>query len=216
LARQWHAMPSRINSLRETISHSFLRRPIPAQALRVPGDWGSLNSTQSAHEGGKVVRPTHRPTLPNQDIFLVLVSLSGWVDRRVIALCQWKIPVATSGIETATFRLVAQCPNQLHHCLFPYDVISLIKTRRRKLTVLEAYGNQELTKNFIRKIWSEIDGIRNWELEFELNPSGSELGPVVCSCIQGMFRSHTTIKISKVTGWLRVLKNFVQWHKLIL
>jgi hypothetical protein len=29
------------------------------------------------HEGGKVVSPTHRPPLPPQEIFLVLISVRG-------------------------------------------------------------------------------------------------------------------------------------------
>ena len=32
--------------------------------LKVPGSWCSQISRQSVHEGGKVVRPTHRPPLP--------------------------------------------------------------------------------------------------------------------------------------------------------
>jgi len=46
------------------------------QALRVPGVGGSQISRQLAHEGGKVVDPTHRPPLP-QEIFLVLISVRG-------------------------------------------------------------------------------------------------------------------------------------------
>jgi len=45
-------------------------------ALRVPGSSVSQTSRKSAHEGGNVVFPTHRPPL-TQKIFPVLMSVSG-------------------------------------------------------------------------------------------------------------------------------------------
>jgi len=74
----------------------------PGQALRFPGGWGSKITRQSAHEGGKVVSLTHRPPFTPQEVFLVLISVRGWVDSRAIVwqegLYQWKIPMIPSGI----------------------------------------------------------------------------------------------------------------------
>jgi len=88
----------------------------PGQALWVPGGWGSQISRQSAHEGGKVVSPTHRPPLPPGNTpGPGLSQPQGYSAAE--RLCQWKIPMTPSGIEPATFQLVAQCLNQPCHCV---------------------------------------------------------------------------------------------------
>jgi hypothetical protein len=54
--------------------------------LRLQEDEFDIISQQSAHEAGKIVSPTHRPTLPppSQKILLVLISVRGEADLRAI------------------------------------------------------------------------------------------------------------------------------------
>jgi hypothetical protein len=74
---------------------------------------------ESAHEDGKVVSPTHWPSLPpppgNIPGTHFCYRLSHTQGHSAVGLCQRKIPMIPSGIKPATFWLVVQYLDQLHH-----------------------------------------------------------------------------------------------------
>jgi len=97
----------------------FLKKSVPLQARSGPECSRKLrfpDYVTMTQDGGKVISLKHRPAFP-QDMLLVLISVTDWIDPRTIVrsegLCQWKIPVIPAGKEPATFRFAAQ---HLNHC----------------------------------------------------------------------------------------------------
>jgi hypothetical protein len=94
------------------------------------------------------------PHTSPQEIVMVLISVKGYVDPRVVVrleeLCQWKIPVTPSGIETANFRLVAQFvgkqlikiylwPANFVSCRLYYSLILRVRCKEKYIQYRNVY-----------------------------------------------------------------------------
>jgi hypothetical protein len=105
-------------------------------ALRGPGGCGSRISRQSAHQGDKVVSPTHRPCLPPGISWYSFRKAESTLGTWTCQISQKKSPVTRPGINLGTFRLVAQRlnhyaipgPRSLYHSLCNYQFLLLVPT----------------------------------------------------------------------------------------
>jgi hypothetical protein len=106
---------SSCKTLRVNVKQSNYR---PWQTLKVPGGWGSHILRQSAHEGGKIVSPKHRPPLPPGNTtgthFCQRLSRPQGHSAagRVMSMKN-----SNDTIGNQSFRYVAQC---LNHCATAY------------------------------------------------------------------------------------------------
>jgi hypothetical protein len=158
----FHLQLHTITSSDETTVKQSLHRP--GQALRFSGGWSWFQDNQHM----KLVRLSALCTgrLYPQEIFLVLASVTGWVDPRNTVrperICQWNFPVTPSRIEPTIFRLLAQCLNKLrHHVLLKQGDITILSILIFKF--LGRHGNRRFT--YVFSLLFIFSYMQFWRLE---------------------------------------------------
>jgi hypothetical protein len=135
---------------------------MPWQALSVPGGWDFQISRQSAHESGNFVSPTHRQPLSPKEIFLVLISVSGWVDPRAgrkdyvkekFQWHQWESNLRPSGLYRSA---------STNWAIYIYISIKLIggASAPRKASVYTVVSHIEARLSFLSRIRTQDPGVR--------------------------------------------------------
>jgi len=139
----------------------------------------------------------HRPPLPPQEIYLVLIFVRGWFDLRATVrpeeLHQRTLPSTPSGIEPAIFWLVAQCLNQLGHCKYTPGVYKFSNNIGSPPQVLSATGLTWSKFHFEDPhLWSDLwtsllSGVSyfvhmNWHIFVWKEKTGNYAENIRCNC----------------------------------
>jgi hypothetical protein len=149
---------------------------------------------------------TGYPLLPG--IFLVLIFVRGYINPRVIVwlegLGQLKNPMTSSGIETATFRIVAYCLNQLRY-----------RIRNKNASLSVTFSDRQLIHKTIRTNLSYQYGTYILLQACPLRFPYQKLAYDKAGTMSASFTEGSLITLNRVCVPLSsaVLSNtFTQWH----
>ena len=143
---------------------------IPGKVLRVPAGWGSQISIQSAHEGGKVVSPTHRPPLPPRKYSWYSFLLDDELTPRPEGLCQCKNSSDTIGDRTRDLSTCSAVPQQLltphrnlHIKIIHIKTASKTQMKLRNAVLIQHLFRSSQKQKFRNKLPCAIYGDSRWK-----------------------------------------------------